>query len=85
MNYKQSYLILIIFAIICQSVYCVDEEKIPADDFVGENGMPPNADQASKISFESPQMSDEEQFSAHLPAGFKCDACTAIAYQVNLI
>jgi len=80
MNYKA----VIFFAAICQSIYCVEEEKIHADDFVGENGgMPPNVDQASKISFESPKMSDEEQFSAHLPAGFKCDACTAIAFQMS--
>ena len=78
MNYKP--LLLVFLVTICQSVYCVD--GVPADGDIDENDMPPNVDQASKISFESPKMSDEEQFSAHLPTGFKCDACTAIAYQV---
>jgi len=36
-----------------------------------------------KISFSSPDMTDEEQHSAHLPKAFECDACTAVAFQVS--
>ena len=35
-----------------------------------------------KFTFESPKMTEEEQFSSHLPGNMKCDACTAISYQV---
>lgn len=38
--------------------------------------------QGEKMSFTSPELSDEEQHSAHMPDNLKCDACTAVAYQV---
>ena len=34
------------------------------------------------ISFSPPSLNDEEAHSSHMPEMFKCDACTAIAYQV---
>lgn len=38
------------------------------------------------MRFETPKMSEEEQFSPHTPKSFEitCDACTAIAYQVSI-
>ncbi|XP_047145500.1 marginal zone B- and B1-cell-specific protein isoform X1 [Hydra vulgaris] len=36
-----------------------------------------------KLTFESPKMTEEEQFSNHLPGNMKCDACTAISYQLT--
>lgn len=36
-----------------------------------------------KISFKSPELNEEEQFSTHMPGGLECDACTAIAYQMK--
>ena len=78
-------IVVILFILVC--VHCIRAEgeeetkdRIPADD-----RLPPNVDPSSKISFESPKMSDEEQFSSHLPDSFKCDACTAIAYQVSFV
>ena len=37
------------------------------------------------MRFETPKMSEEEQFSPHTPKSFAimCDACSAIAYQVS--
>lgn len=51
------------------------------DDGAPPEEMPPE-DLGEKMSFSAPDMSDEEQHSSHLPKGFKCDACTAISYQV---
>lgn len=36
-----------------------------------------------KMSFSSPELSEEEMHSQHMPANLKCDACTAVAYQVR--
>lgn len=74
--------ILLLLVALCQTIYCNDAST--AENVAANNGIPPNVDESTKISFESPTMSDEEQFSAHLPTGFGCDACTAIAYQVFL-
>nr|KAF6482200.1 spermatogenesis associated 24 [Molossus molossus] len=30
----------------------------------------------------APQLDDEEKYSAHMPAHFRCDACRAVAYQM---
>ena len=54
-----------------------DDQQEPSDD------GPVDPPMGEKISFSSPDMTDEEQHSAHLPKGFECDACTAVAYQVS--
>ena len=40
--------------------------------------------EGEKMSFKSPELTDEEQYSSHLPSNLKCDACTAISYQVSI-
>ena len=40
--------------------------------------------EGEKMSFKSPELTDEEQYSSHLPSNLKCDACTAISYQVRI-
>jgi hypothetical protein len=35
------------------------------------------------ISFQTPTLNDEEAHSIHMPSHLKCDACTAVVYQVN--
>lgn len=32
----------------------------------------------------SPQLDEEEKFSAHMPPHLRCDACRAVTYQVSL-
>lgn len=39
-------------------------------------------EELGKMSFKSPELTDEEQHSSHLPSNLKCDACTAISFQV---
>lgn len=34
------------------------------------------------INFQTPTLNDEEAHSKHMPSHLKCDACTAIVYQV---
>ena len=41
-----------------------------------------NAQEGEKLTFSMPKMTDEEQHSQHVPYNLKCDACTAVAYQV---
>ena len=38
--------------------------------------------EGEKMTFSMPAMTDEEQHSQHVPYNLKCDACTAVAYQV---
>ena len=47
-----------------------------------EERMP---DGTTKMSFESPDLSEEEQHSQFIPEVLKCDACTVVAYQVTFI
>lgn len=44
------------------------------------------AQQGQPMRFETPKMNEEEEHSMHIPGSFemKCDACTAVAYQVTL-
>ena len=41
-------------------------------------------DGVEKLTFKTPDLTDEESFSHFLPESMKCDACRAIAYQVSL-
>lgn len=41
-----------------------------------------NGQEGEKLTFSMPKMTDEEQHSQHVPYNLKCDACTAVAYQV---
>ena len=35
-----------------------------------------------KMSFSSPNLTPEEMHSSHMPENLKCDACSAVVYQV---
>ena len=48
---------------------------------INEEIMP---DGTSKMSFESPDLSEEERHSQFIPDVLRCDACIVIAYQVCL-
>ena len=39
---------------------------------------------SGKISFSTPNLSDEESHSPWMPYELRCDACRAIAYQVRI-
>jgi hypothetical protein len=39
-------------------------------------------DGLTKVSFKTPDLTDEESYSLFLPESMKCDACQAIAYQL---
>ena len=49
-----------------------------------KNEVTQNADGTGTIRFEPPTLNDEESHSTHMPDMMKCDACKAIAYQVNI-
>ena len=36
-----------------------------------------------QLSFSSPKLNEEEEHSGFVPSNMKCDACTAVAYQIN--
>ena len=38
--------------------------------------------EGEKMTFSMPKMTEEEQHSQHMPQNLKCDACTAVAFQV---
>eukprot|EP00111_Clytia_hemisphaerica_P024830 TCONS_00073210-protein len=79
-------IVVILFALLySHCIWAADGDDQETVDRIPANNdhLPPNVDPSSRISFESPKMSDEEQFSAHLPDSFKCDACTAIAFQMD--
>ena len=38
--------------------------------------------EGGKMTFSMPKMTEEEQHSQHMPQNLKCDACTAVAFQV---
>lgn len=42
-----------------------------------------NDDGTGAIKFETPTLNDEEAHSMHMPSHLKCDACTAVMYQVS--
>jgi len=51
----------------------------------GENIVTQNRDGSEgSISFKTPDLNDEEAHSVHMPEHLKCDACTAIVYQVHV-
>ena len=45
-----------------------------------EDAVPPGA---QRITFKPPQMDEEETDSLTLPDAYRCDACAAIAYQIE--
>jgi len=45
------------------------------------NGIEP---EPGKMTFSSPQLSDEETHSNFMPANLRCDACTAVAHQLTV-
>lgn len=50
---------------------------------LGANEVTQNEDGTEgSISFTTPTLNDEEAHSLHMPSHLKCDACTAVAYQV---
>ncbi|GFU26981.1 marginal zone B- and B1-cell-specific protein [Nephila pilipes] len=55
---------------------------IGAEVFVGKEG-PHTPPPGKKISLPIPQLSDEETESNHMPHHLKCDACLAVAYQIE--
>eukprot|EP00112_Aurelia_sp_Birch-Aquarium-sp1_P022011 Seg607.5 transcript_id=Seg607.5/GoldUCD/mRNA.D3Y31 product="Marginal zone B- and B1-cell-specific protein" protein_id=Seg607.5/GoldUCD/D3Y31 len=38
--------------------------------------------EGEKMTFSMPKMTEEEQHSQHMPQNLKCDACTAVAFQM---
>ena len=36
-----------------------------------------------ELYFQTPQLSEEEEHSGFVPSAMKCDACTAVVYQIN--
>ena len=40
---------------------------------------------SGKISFTTPDLSDDDSHSPWMPDQLKCDACTGIAYQVSVL
>ena len=61
---------IFVLAVFAHNVYgTMREERMP--------------DGTTKMSFESPDLSEEEQHSQFIPEVLKCDACTVVAYQVT--
>ena len=61
------------------SSYVMDDPQDPA----GSVEKPPVPPGAQRISFKPPQMDEEETESTSLPDAYRCDACAAIAYQIE--
>ncbi|KAH3867831.1 marginal zone B- and B1-cell-specific protein-like [Dreissena polymorpha] len=53
---------------------------------VGQNVVTQNEDGSEgSITFKTPKLDDEEAHSMHMPSHLKCDACTAIVYQLTKV
>ncbi|WAQ97601.1 MZB1-like protein [Mya arenaria] len=51
---------------------------------VGQSVVTQNDDASEgTISFQTPTLNDEEAHSVHMPSHLKCDACTAVVYQLS--
>eukprot|EP01043_Picozoa_sp_COSAG02_P034681 COSAG02_NODE_2440_length_8858_cov_73.811965_3_plen_166_part_00 len=66
------------------SSYVMDDQ--PQEDSAASGSeleKPPVPPGAQRISFKPPQMDEEESESTSLPDAYRCDACAAIAYQIE--
>jgi len=71
-------LLFLPLSLLADSVDHLRGEEVPASEV---EGLPPGQ---QRMTFKPPQLSDEEERSPHIPAYLACDACTAIATQVEL-
>ncbi|XP_016059227.1 PREDICTED: marginal zone B- and B1-cell-specific protein [Miniopterus natalensis] len=49
---------------------------------LGAWAIPGGIGDRASLTATAPQLDDEEKYSAHMPAHFRCDACMAVAYQM---
>ncbi|KAF6082184.1 marginal zone B and B1 cell specific protein [Phyllostomus discolor] len=52
---------------------------------LGAWAIPGGLGDSAPLMATAPQLDDEEKYSAHMPAHFRCDACRAVAYQLLLV
>ncbi|XP_028384400.1 marginal zone B- and B1-cell-specific protein [Phyllostomus discolor] len=50
---------------------------------LGAWAIPGGLGDSAPLMATAPQLDDEEKYSAHMPAHFRCDACRAVAYQME--
>lgn len=50
---------------------------------LGAWAIPGGLGDSAPLTATAPELSDEEKYSAHMPAHLRCDACKAVSYQVS--
>ncbi|XP_077999365.1 marginal zone B- and B1-cell-specific protein-like [Glandiceps talaboti] len=65
------------------TIICVVVVSILVDVSCGQGVHEPTGPNSGKLSFKTPDLSDEEAHSQHLPPELKCDACRILAYTMK--